>query len=302
MEHKHKATLSAGRFAIVTVLNAVITLAEIIGGLLAGSLGLISDGFHNMEDTLSIIISFVAHLISKKENNERQTFGYQRAEILAAFVNAAILIAITLVLVIESIKRLGHPQHINGGLMLVVSIIGLLANLFSMLLMLQGSHESLNIKATFLHMASDTLSSVGVIIAALLVKYLHWTWADPVITVLTALWIMKESFGVVKQTVLILMEASPQLDLEAIKQTILQQFPEVVGLHHLHVWRIDEHLIAFDAHINVKATETIPQLEDLYQRITNLLTKQYGIEHVTLQAECQTGLDETLIHHQDTSH
>ena len=283
MEHKHKATLSAGRFAIVTVLNAVITLAEIIGGLLAGSLGLISDGFHNMEDTLSIIISFVAHLISKKESNERQTFGYQRAEILAAFVNAAILIAITLVLVIESIKRLGHPQHINGGLMLVVSIIGLLANLFSMLLMLQGSHESLNIKATFLHMASDTLSSVGVIIAALLVKYLHWTWADPVITVLTALWIMKESLGVVKQTV-------------------LQQFPEVVGLHHLHVWRIDEHLIAFDAHINVKATETIPQLEDLYQRITDLLTKQYGIEHVTLQAECQTGLDETLIHHQDTSH
>ena len=301
MNEHHNGNMSDTKFAVVTALNAIITIVEFVGGIVSGSLGLISDAFHNMEDTLSIVLSFVAHLIGKKDNNERQTFGYQRAEILAAFVNSAILIAITIVLIIEGIQRLGHPQKIDGGIMLIVSIVGLAANLFSMLLMEADSHHNLNIKATFLHMAADTLSSVGVIIAALLIKFFNWMWADPVLTLITAAWIMKESYGVIKQTVSILMEAAgPNIDLPQVQQTLMQ-IPDIVNVHHVHLWRIDEHLVAFDAHINVRSNETIEQLEELYQRIEQLLKEKYGINHVTLQAECQRGINEHLVYHQEVS-
>lgn len=301
MDEHHNGNMSDTKFASVTALNAIITIVEFVGGIVSGSLGLISDAFHNMEDTLSIVLSFVAHLIGKKDNNERQTFGYQRAEILAAFVNSAILIAITIVLIIEGIQRLGHPQKIDGGIMLIVSIVGLAANLFSMLLMEADSHHNLNIKATFLHMAADTLSSVGVIIAALLIKFFNWMWADPVLTLITAVWIMKESYGVIKQTVSILMEAAgPNIDLPQVQQTLMQ-IPDILNVHHVHLWRIDEHLVAFDAHINVRSNETIEQLEELYQRIEQLLKEKYGINHVTLQAECQRGINENLVYHQEVS-
>lgn len=283
------------KFFFVTILNALITFVEFTGGIFSGSLGLISDAFHNLEDALSVLFSYIAHLIGRKDTNERQTFGYTRAEILAAFVNSAILIAITIILVIESIRRIGHPEHVNGGLMLAVSFVGLAFNLLSAIIMLKDAKKSLNVKATFLHMAADALSSIGVMVAALFIKFFGWEWADPVITILTSCWIMKESYGVIKQTVSILMEASPKIDLEAVKKSIMQ-LPEVVNVHHVHIWRIDEHLIAFDAHINVRETETMDQLEDLYARIRKLLKDKYGINHVTLQAECHRGMDETLVH------
>lgn len=293
MTEKHNE-MSTVKFSLVTLLNATITGAELVGGLVAGSLGLVSDGFHNMEDTLSVVLSFIAHLIGNKANDERQTFGYQRAEILAAFVNSAILIAITLFLAVEGIQRLFHPQKVNGHLMLIVAVIGFIANLISAVIMMQGSQHNLNIKATFLHMAADALSSFGVILAAILVQLFNWYWADPVITLMTAVWILKESLEVIKQTVAILMEASPQIDLQAVCQQI-QALPEIVRVHHVHVWRIDEQLIAFDAHINVKADEPTSQLEQLYQKIAHIL-KGYGIEHVTLQPEFKHGLQEQIVH------
>ncbi|MBA1434159.1 cation diffusion facilitator family transporter [Bombilactobacillus bombi] len=296
MKDQHSTTnLSDSKFALVTALNAAITIVEFVGGIISGSLGLISDGFHNMEDTLSVVLSFIAHIISKKNSNERQTFGYQRAEILAAFVNSAILIAITLILIFEGIKRLGHPQLVNGGIMLLVSIVGVAANLLSMLVMQNAAHHNLNIKATFLHMAADTLSSLGVLVAAVLINMFNWTWVDPLLTLITAAWIMKESFEVIKQTVSILMEASPDIELEQVQKTLLQ-LPEIVNVHHVHLWRIDENLIAFDAHINVRSTETMAQLESLYQKIEKLLSQQFGINHVTIQAECQRGIHEHLVY------
>ncbi|CAJ1193679.1 hypothetical protein LCR01_08180 [Companilactobacillus crustorum] len=157
------------RFFYVTVLNVLITITEFIGGVLSGSLGLISDAFHNLEDSLSIVIAYVANVVGKRKNNSKKTFGYKRAEILAAFVNSIVLVVITLMMVFESFRRLSQPQHINGKLMMIVAIIGLVANLVSMLLLFSGSKHNLNIKATFLHMLTDTLSSIGVLIASVFV-------------------------------------------------------------------------------------------------------------------------------------
>lgn len=282
------------RFFYVTVLNVLITIVEFVGGFVSGSLGLISDAFHNLEDSLSIVISYVANVIGKRKNNAKKTFGYKRAEILAAFVNSIVLVIITLMMVVESIKRLSQPQPVNGKLMMIVSLIGLAANFVSMIMLLGGSKNNLNIKATFLHMLSDTLSSVGVFVASIFVILFNWNWVDPLITILIAIWLLKEAYTVVSETINILMEASPKIDLDAVQDAILT-VPEIVKVHHVHVWMIDENHIMLDAHINVQRNCNMAELDTLYDQVDKMLNDKFHITHVTLQAECSRGLDNSLI-------
>lgn len=291
MDHE---TVTGKRFFFVTVLNVVITITEFVGGFVSGSLGLISDAFHNLEDSISIVISYMASVIGRRKNNSKKTFGYKRAEILAAFVNSIILVVITLMMIFESFKRLSQPQQIDGKLMMVIALIGLVANVISMALLLSGSKHNLNIKATFLHMLSDTLSSVGVFVASIFVILFNWTWIDPVITVLIALWLLKEAYSVVSETVNILMEASPKIDLDAVQAAILT-IPEIIKVHHVHVWMIDENHIMLDAHINVKSNCNMDELDTLYDQVDKLLQDKFDITHVTLQAEGTRGLDNSLI-------
>ena len=291
MDHEK---VTGKRFFYVTVLNVLITITEFIGGFLSGSLGLISDAFHNLEDSLSIVISYAANVIGKRKNNAKKTFGYKRAEILAAFVNSIILVVITLMMVFESFRRLSQPQHINGRLMMIVSLIGLAANFVSMMMLLSGSKHNLNIKATFLHMLTDTLSSIGVFVASIFVILFNWNWVDPVITIVIAVWLLKEAYTVVSETINILMEASPKIDLDAVQREILT-IPEIVKVHHMHVWMIDENHIMLDAHINVLKNCNMEELDKLYDQVDKLLNDKFHITHVTLQAECSRGLDNSLI-------
>lgn len=291
MDHEK---ITGRRFFYVTVLNVVITITEFIGGFFSGSLGLISDAFHNLEDSLSIVISYVANVIGQRKNNTKKTFGYKRAEILAAFVNSIVLVVITLMMVVESFRRLSAPQHINGKLMMIVSLIGLAANFVSMLMLLSGSKHNLNIKATFLHMLTDTLSSIGVFVASIFVILFNWNWVDPLITIVIAIWLLKEAYTVVSETINILMEASPKIDLDAVQDVILT-IPEIVKVHHVHVWMIDENHIMLDAHINVKKNCNMTELDGLYDKVDKLLKDKFNITHVTLQAECSRGLDNSLI-------
>ncbi|WP_338216885.1 cation diffusion facilitator family transporter [Companilactobacillus muriivasis] len=291
MDHEK---VTGKRFFYVTVLNVLITITEFVGGFFSGSLGLISDAFHNLEDSLSIVISYAANVIGKRKNNTKKTFGYKRAEILAAFVNSIVLVVITLMMVVESFRRLSQPQHINGKLMMIVSLIGLAANFISMLMLLSGSKHNLNIKATFLHMLTDTLSSVGVFIASIFVILFNWNWVDPIITIVIAIWLLKEAYTVVSETINILMEASPKIDLDAVQAAILT-IPEIVKVHHVHLWMIDENHIMLDAHINVKRNCNMAELDGLYDQVDKLLKDKFNITHVTLQAECSRGLDNSLI-------
>lgn len=286
--------ISGKRFFAVTTLNIIITIAEFIGGIVSGSLGLLSDAVHNLEDSLSIFISYICNVIGRRRNDVSKTFGYKRAEILAAFVNSSILIVITIFMVIESLRRFHTPQHINGTLMMVVSLIGLAANLISMIALWSGSKSNLNIKATFLHMMSDTLSSVGVFVASIFVTLFQWYWVDPLITIIIAVWLSKEAYNVVRETVNILMEASPDIDLNEVKKAVLT-VPDVVGIHHIHDWMIDENYIIFDAHINVTKNCTMDELETIYRQVEKILKEQFHVSHVTLQAECTRGLKEPLI-------
>lgn len=289
--------LTGKKFFSVTVLNAAITIVEAIGGLLSGSLSLLSDAFHNLGDTFSIVISYLAHRISQRDEDERNTFGYGRAQILAAMLNALLLIVLSIFLVVEAVKRLSHPQAVNGELMMVVAVIGLAANLASAILMHRGAKHNLNIKATYLHLLSDTLSSLGVIFGAFMIQWYHVTMIDPIITIIVAAYIMFESWPIVRHTITILMQGAPKMDYDAIKADLMS-INGITNVHHIHIWMIDENRIMFSAHINMRDM-LLSDAEPIYRQIEDLLAKKYGVCHVTLQAEDVRGRDEEMILNED---
>ncbi|MFD1124421.1 cation diffusion facilitator family transporter [Lentilactobacillus raoultii] len=291
--HSHDV-LSGGRFFLVTVLNIFITIAEFVGGVLSGSLSLISDAFHNLGDSFSIAFSYVAHRISKKRQNKRNTFGYKRAEIIAAFLNSIALCLICIFLIIEAIKRFSHPESINGNLMLAVAVIGLIANFASAFMLNAGSKHNLNMRATYLHILSDALSSVAIIIGGVLIDLFGWVLIDPLVTILVAVYIFYESVPIIRQTCRILMQGAPAIDYPAIKQDLLK-IDGVFGVHHVHAWSIDEHNVIFSAHVNLHDMK-ISQAQHIYTEIDELMENKYHMCHVTIQAETTRGENEDMIY------
>lgn len=291
--HSHDiAGLSGKKIFWVTVLNATITAAEIIGGILSGSLALLSDAIHNLSDTVAIAMSYIANRIARKPKDAKRTYGYKRAEILSAFVNSSVLIAISAVLIIEAIKRIQSPEPINGTLMITVAIIGLVANFVSVYLLEKDSHDSLNIKSSYLHLISDTVSSVGVLAGGIAIKIWSIVWIDPLITVLISLYILRETWLVMKKAVAILMQSSAALDYEAIKGDI-EKLDKVKNIHHVHSWLSDEKTIYFEAHIDMEDI-LLSDAEKVYEKIAHLLTEHYGISHITLQAEVDKCCDKSI--------
>lgn len=280
--HEH-SKLSGKKIFWVTVLNASITVAEIIGGILSGSLALLSDAIHNLSDTVAIALSYVANRIAQKPTDSKRTFGYKRVEILAAFINATVLLAISVVLIIEAFKRWQSPETINGTMMFIVASIGLVANFISVLLLWRDSHENLNIKSSYLHLISDTVSSLGVLVGGIAIMLWNVVWIDPLITVLISLYIIRKAWHVIKKTVDILMQSSPPLDYESIKNDI-KKIDQVKNIHHVHGWMTNERTIYFEAHVDLEDMQ-LSQAEEIYDEIGDYLKEKHEIYHVTLQAE-----------------
>lgn len=279
--------LSGKSFFFVTVLNMVITAVEFLGGIVAGSLSLVSDGFHNLGDSASIVLSYYAHQISKHPQTRRNTFGFKRAQIIAAFVNSTFLIIISLILLVEATGKLLHPEHTNGFLMFLVATVGVVANLISAVILNRGSKHNLNIKATYLHILSDTLSSFGIIIGGILIQLYGWRIVDPLVTIMVAVYIMAETYPILKKTIMILMQGAPKIDYSDIQHDLML-LPGVTGVHHVHVWLEDENNIVFSAHLNMQDMR-LSEAERIYAPIYQTLHDKYGIDHVTLQAEVERG-------------
>ena len=287
MEFKDDKAQHGLRFLEATVLNLVITAVEFGGGLLSGSLALLSDAIHNLGDSASIVMAYVASRISQRNSNQSKTYGYRRAEILSSYFNAIFLLVMSALLIWEAIRRFAHPHPVNGGLMLVVAVVGLLANGFSAWLLHSGSHNNLNLKATYLHILSDAFASGGVILGALIIKIFHVVWADPLMTIVVSVYIAYKTIPIIIEATNILMEAGPRLDYRAVKATVLS-VPGVDNIHHVHTWMIDEHRIMLTAHIALEDQE-LSEVEPIYQKIRKLLKDKYNIEHATLQAEVDRG-------------
>jgi len=293
--HHHHLPKRGGKLLIVILLNALITVVEIVGGLLSNSLSLLSDAVHNLGDTLAILIAYVARKIGNKQADIRHTFGYKRAEILAAFINASVLMAICFFLLKEAYERWLHPEVIQSELMLIVAIIGLGANLVSVLLLQKEKEHSMNTRAAYLHLLGDTLSSVAVIGGGVAIWMFNLTWIDPIITVLVSLYIMYNTWGILRESVDILMQTAPAgIDIPTIVKEI-EGIKGVSNIHHLHLWQINENQIHFEAHINVEDVVKIEQLSHIRQQIKEVLSIHH-IYHTTLQIgqNCCNG-EESLI-------
>jgi cobalt-zinc-cadmium efflux system protein len=296
LDRNSRKDLSTGRLLFTTLLNLSITVAEILGGLISNSLALISDAFHNLGDTFAVFIAYIAHLISKKDYTDKKTFGYKRIEIIAALFNAVILIVIIVYLFLEAIKRINNPEPVKGLIMFFVALIGLLANLYSVLLLRKESGKNINIKAAYLHLLGDTFSSVAVIIGAGAIYFFHVYWIDPVITILIGLYLFRGTYIVLKRTVDILMQAVPKdMNLNEVKKSV-EQLPEVDNIHHIHAWNLNDREIHFECHIDLTRDVKISESREIINKIHDLLMNKFHVSHVTIQCEFNACDIKNIVH------
>ena len=281
-----KVESKENRNLLVTVLlNIFISFAELAGGIFSNSLALVSDAIHNFSDGLAIAVTYISIKISNKQSNQANTFGYKRIQILAALFNAVTLIAICIFLLFEAYQRFLNPEPIQSIPMFIVATIGLIANIIGVFLLKDFSSGNLNIKAAYLHLIGDSLSSVAVIVGGLLIYFYNLQWIDPLITVLISIYIIKETYHVLAETYSILMQASPKsVDINIIRDEI-KMIAGVNDIHHVHIWSLTDQMIHFEGHIELSKDTKISETQEIYCQIKKLLEHRHGIHHITLQAE-----------------
>ncbi len=289
MSHNHLPKNNSGtserNLFITMALNFFITVVQIIGGIISGSLSLISDALHNFSDGIAIIITYIAMKLSKRPKTPKYTFGLKRAEIIAAVINASTLIIIGFFLIREAIERFYNPTTIQGSLMLLVAFIGLIPNIIGALLLKQGSQNNLNIRAAYYHLLSDAVSSVAIIIGAVFIIFYKIYWIDPLLTILIALYILKETYKIVKESIdILMMSNAEEIDLNEIK-TLTEKIPGVQNIHHIHIWKLNDNETHFEAHIDVEDM-AVSQTADIQKMIEEFLHEKFEVNHTTLQFEC----------------
>lgn len=288
--HGHSHGAASEKSLLISIfLNAGITIAEIIGGILSGSLALLSDAFHNLSDVASLIISYIALLIGRRSKSATKTYGYKRAEILAALANVVALFFVCVYIIFEAVKRLRNPEPINSGLMMIIAVIGLIGNGVSVLILFRSSKDNLNIKSAFLHLIGDTISSIGVILVAILLHFKPWYFMDAVISVLISLYIIKESLSIFLESINILMQSAPrELNKEKIIQAILSiKDIKVKDIHHIHMWDITPGKTVFDAHVVIDKND-LQDADNIIKKINHVLIDDFHISHSTIQLESGT--------------
>ena len=283
--HSHRHDLSElgqRRLLIVLALTAVFMVVEFIGGWLSNSLALMADAAHMLSDVAALGLSIFALWFARRPATAAKTYGYMRAEILAALVNGAALVAIAVVILWQAYVRLRAPEAVEGGLMLVVAIIGFLVNVVAAVLLHGSSGHSLNVRGAYLHVLGDLLGSAGAILAALIILATGWLAADPVISAFVAVLILFGSWRLVKESVDVLLEATPtHIDLRAVRAAIAR-IEGVEDVFDLHVWTVTSGFIAMSGHV------TIADLKDysrILESIHTAMHTDFRIEHVTVQIE-----------------
>ena len=275
---------STSRLFITMALNLVIAVAEVIGGLISGSLSLLSDALHNFSDAISIVISYIAIRLGRKPKSAKYTFGLKRAEILAAVINAATMIIICVYLFKEAYERFVSPRAISAGTMIIVAAVGLIANIIGTLLLKKGARQNINIRSAYLHLLGDAVSSVAVILGGIGIYFFRVYWIDPVLTLLISIYILKESVAIVKEVLDILMMGTPEHISIADIQKHIEDLPCINNIHHVHIWRLNEKEIHFEAHVDVEDMP-VSETDRLCNIIEEKLKRHHDITHVTLQFE-----------------
>ncbi len=296
MSHDHNHHKVSGKnLGITILLNLFITVAEFLGGVISGSMSLLSDAAHNFSDVLSLIISYTANRLSGQKATLTRTYGLKRSEILAALINSATLLGLAIAILLESVKRLYKSIPIDSSWVIWLSLLSILVNGLSVLFIKADSHNSINIRSAYLHLFSDMLTSVAVLIGGLAMKYFQWYRVDALFSILIAIYLLFTSWRIIKVSLRIFMQFSPEnINIEEITKQV-ESLEGVKNLHHVHIWQIDEHEIMFEAHLDVTNNIRISDFEKILEQVNILLAKQ-GINHVTIQPEYSVTDNKQLIH------
>jgi cobalt-zinc-cadmium efflux system protein len=298
MEHHHHQDASGKNLLIPIILNVGITIAQIIGGLISGSMALLSDAAHNFSDVLALIFSYIAAKLSGRERTLKKTFGYKRAGIFAAFINAATLMIIATVLVQEAIERLLNPRPIEGVIVIYLAALGILFNGASALLVKKGAASDINMRSAYLHLFTDMLTSIAVFIGGFAIKYLGWFWIDGVLTIAISIFLIYSSWEIFYASLRIFMQFTPsQINIEDIADEITL-IKGVKNIHHVHAWKLDDHEMMFEAHLDLEQDFTISHFELILEKVEKTLLR-YDIHHFNIQPEWVRDDEKALINRLD---
>ena len=292
--HDH-SDLKGKKILFTIGLNIIITLAQAVGGMLSGSLALLSDALHNLTDVISLIISYIANLFTKKEASKARTFGYKRAEIIAAFVNSAFLLIIAIYLIYEAILRFYNPQEIESNVVIWLALLAIFANGFSVLLLKSEAKENMNMLSAYLHLFTDMAASVAVLIGGLLMKYFHWFWVDSLLTILIGLYLIFMGYDLLKKSFKILMLFTPEhISLEEVTLAIKKN-SAIKNVHHVHVWELNEDEVHIEAHIEFYNDIKVSEFDIILEEIEQILLQDFNINHSNFQPEFKKDDPKNLI-------
>jgi cobalt-zinc-cadmium efflux system protein len=274
------------RYGISLVLNLAIVVGEVVGGLAANSMGLLSDALHNLTDVGALALALAARLLSRRRPDSTYTYGYQRFEVMAGIANAMALMAGLGLILKSGIERLLHPQAVSGGAILLVGLVALVGNLLSVLMLHRHAKEDLGGKSAYLHLLQDALASLAVVVVGLLPRSWDLGRIDAAVSILVAVLVVRSAWDILRRSSRILMEASPaSLDIEAMGEDIRRDFPEVQAIHHVHAWSLGSSQTALTAHVQVREDIEPSRVFGLIQEIQRSMADEWSISHATLQAE-----------------
>jgi cobalt-zinc-cadmium efflux system protein len=283
--HIHKHEVKGKNLVFSILLNLLITLAQIIGGIISGSLALISDALHNFSDVITLIFSLIANKLSRRKASIDHTFGFKRAELIAAFVNAATLIIVALFLIYGAIERFYNPHAIKSGLVIWMAILGIAVNGISALMLKKDAEHNINMKSAYLHLFTDMLASVAVLVGGLLMKYFGWFWVDSVMTILIAVYLIVVGIDLLKTSTKMLMLFTPEhIDIKEIVREV-HKIPGAGKLHHIHVWHLNDEELHLEAHLDCSEDIKMSEFNDLLHQIEQVLFTQFHINHINIQPE-----------------
>lgn len=287
MAHAHEADESnLRRVMIALVLTGTFMLVEIAGGIISGSLALLADAGHMLTDTMALALAAMAFHVAKRPPDGKLTFGYQRFQILAAFVNGLSLLAIVGWILFEAVSRLISPSDVLGGTMLVVASAGLVVNLICFAVLNSGDRENLNIRAAALHVAGDLLGSIAAIVAAIVIIYTGWMTIDPILSIAVAALILKSAWSLVKRSAHVLLEGAPEwLNVKSMQERIVAGVPAVGEIHHVHIWGLTPQQLMLTMHMSL-ADPAASQLQ-VIRDVKRFLKKEYGIGHCTIEVDIE---------------
>jgi cobalt-zinc-cadmium efflux system protein len=287
--HSHIGDLTkqtTKRLTLSLILTAAFVIIEVVAGIFGNSLALLTDAAHNFTDVIALGLSWYALNIALKPAHAGKTFGYHRVGILVALINSTTLILIAFGIFFEAYKRFITPPEVDSTILIGVGAVAFIINLVTALMVKEGSEHDLNLRSAFLHLMGDVVSTLGAVIAGIIIAFTQWNWLDPLVSILIGTFILYNAWGILKQTIHILLESTPEnINMDSMVND-LQKVNGVLGVHDLHVWSISENLRMLSAHVvidNISVGEGVT----IQHNINELLTHNYNIQHATLQLECE---------------